>query len=186
MKKGVEKLITKKIDELIPYERNARTHSDIQIQQIAKSIKKFGFTNPILLDGENGIIAGHGRLLAAKELGLKEVPCLDLKGLTKEEQRAYVIADNQLALNAGWDNAMLIGELEEITLSGIDVEVLGFTEGDLINLKKTIMDLDEDRREENHVVGDSRFLLLVEFDNEEEQQTAFDELTEKNWNVKIV
>ena len=88
---------------LIPYARNARTHSDAQVAEIAASIREFGFTNPILVDGDNGIIAGHGRLLAARKLGLAEVPVIELAGLSEAQKRAYVIADNKLALNAGWD-----------------------------------------------------------------------------------
>lgn len=87
---------------LIPFANNARTHSDAQVAQIAASIREFGWTNPILVDGENGIIAGHGRLLAARKLGMKEVPVIELAGLSNSQKRALVIADNKLALNAGW------------------------------------------------------------------------------------
>src|ERR1041385_739905 len=95
------------IEELIPYEKNSRTHSEEQIEQIVKSIKEFGFTNPILLDGARGIIAGHGRLIAAKRAGIREVPVIQLAHLTPEQKQAYIIADNKLALNAGWDERML-------------------------------------------------------------------------------
>ena len=97
-------IVNKSTEELIPYVNNARTHSDEQINQIAGSIKEFGFNNPILLDGENGVVAGHGRLLAAKKLGLKEVPCIELAHLTEAKKRAYILADNKIALNSGWDN----------------------------------------------------------------------------------
>src|SRR5476649_1444639 len=92
---------------LIPYARNARTHSDAQVAQIAASIREFGFTNPVLVDGEHGVIAGHGRLLAARKLGMTEVPTIELSHLTPAQKRAYVLADNRLALNAGWDPDML-------------------------------------------------------------------------------
>src|SRR5688500_16732635 len=92
---------------LIPYAKNARTHSGAQVAQIAASIREFGWTNPVLVDGENGIIAGHGRLLAARKLGLATVPVIELAGLSDAERRAYVLADNKLALNAGWDEAIL-------------------------------------------------------------------------------
>ena len=104
------------IGDLIPYAANSRTHSDAQVAQIAASIRQFGWTNPILIDGAGTIIAGHGRLLAARKLGMEEVPCIVLDHLTKAQQRALVIADNQLALNAGWDMDMLKAEIEDLQL----------------------------------------------------------------------
>ena len=92
------------INDLIPYVNNSRTHSDEQVTQIAASIKEFGFTNPILIDEQGGVIAGHGRVMAAKKLGLEQVPTITLAGLSDAQRKAYVIADNKLALNAGWDN----------------------------------------------------------------------------------
>ena len=130
--RGARRLEWRLIDSLQPYSKNPRTHSEAQVKQIAASIERFGFTNPILLDGENGIIAGHGRLQAAKHLGMKSVPCVDLVGLSKQEQRAYVIADNQLALNAGWDYELLRGEVQAIMEAGeVSVELLGWSESDL-------------------------------------------------------
>jgi len=120
------KITTKKVDSLIPYVKNSRTHSDAQVAQIAASIKEFGWTNPILVDGDNGIIAGHGRLLAARKLGFKEVPTIELKDLTETQKKAYIIADNRLALNAGWDNEMLTIELNDLLADGFALEVLGF------------------------------------------------------------
>jgi DNA modification methylase len=120
------KITTKKVDSLIPYVKNSRTHSDAQVAQIAASIKEFGWTNPILVDGDNGIIAGHGRLLAARKLGHKEVPTIELKDLTETQKKAYIIADNRLALNAGWDNEMLTIELNDLLADGFALEVLGF------------------------------------------------------------
>jgi ParB-like chromosome segregation protein Spo0J len=96
-----------RIDVLIPFAKNSRTHDDAQVAQIAASIREFGFTNPVLIDEANGIIAGHGRVMAARKLKLAEVPCIRLAHLTDAQKRAYVIADNKLALNAGWDEAML-------------------------------------------------------------------------------
>jgi site-specific DNA-methyltransferase (adenine-specific) len=120
------KITQKKVDSLIPYIKNSRTHSDAQIAQIAASIKEFGWTNPILVDGDNGIIAGHGRLLAARKLGYKEVPTIELADLTETQKRAYIIADNRLALNAGWDNEMLTIELNDLLADGFALELLGF------------------------------------------------------------
>lgn len=120
------KIEQRPVAELIPYAANSRTHSDAQVAQIAASIKEFGWTNPILIDGENTIIAGHGRLLAARKLGMEEVPAIILDHLTKAQQRALVIADNQLALNAGWDMDMLKAEIEDLNLEGFDLDILGF------------------------------------------------------------
>lgn len=113
------------LDKLIPYARNARTHSPEQVAQIAASIKEFGFNNPILVDGENGVIAGHGRLLAAQKLGLDKVPCIELAHLSETQKRAYILADNKLAENADWDDAFLALELKDLSLD-IDIKDLGF------------------------------------------------------------
>lgn len=114
------------VTALIPYARNARTHSDAQVAQIAASIREFGFTNPVLIDAECGVIAGHGRLLAARKLGMTEVPTLELGHLTPAQRRAYVLADNRLALSAGWDEDLLRIELGELQADGFDLELTGF------------------------------------------------------------
>ena len=114
------------VADLIPYAANSRTHSDAQVAQIAASIKEFGWTNPILVSGDDTIIAGHGRLLAARKLAMVEVPVLVLDHLSKAQQRALVIADNQLALNAGWDMDMLKAEIEDLKLDDFDLNILGF------------------------------------------------------------
>lgn len=115
------------LGELIPFAKNSRTHDDAQVAQIAASIKEFGFTNPILIDEQNGIIAGHGRLLAARKLQLNEVPCIRLSHLTDAQKRAYVIADNKLALNAGWDDEMLALELGDLKDMEFDLSLTGFS-----------------------------------------------------------
>jgi len=115
-----------KVNDLIPYARNSRTHSDAQVAKIASSIKEFGFLNPIITDGENVIVAGHGRLMAAKKLGLDEVPTVDAKHLTKAQRRAYVIADNRLALDAGWDEELLKIELGDLNSENFDLSLTGF------------------------------------------------------------
>lgn len=117
----------KKVTELIPYVNNARTHSEEQVIQIAASIKEFGFTNPVLIDGENGIIAGHGRLMAAKKLGLEEVPTIELSYLSEAQRKAYILADNKLALNSGWDNDLLAIEFAELGELGFDLDLTGFS-----------------------------------------------------------
>lgn len=121
-------------DRLIPYAMNSRIHSPEQIAQIAASIKEFGFTNPILTDGENGIIAGHGRVMAAQKLGLESVPCIELAHLTSAQRKAYVIADNKLALNAGWDDELLRIELDELGDLGFDLELTGFSLDEMANI----------------------------------------------------
>jgi DNA modification methylase len=122
------------LGELIPYARNPRTHSDGQVAQIAASIREFGWTNPILVDGANGIIAGHGRVLAARKLGLEQVPVIELAHMSEAQKRAYVLADNQLALNAGWDEALLRLELADLSEVGFDLGLIGFADGELERL----------------------------------------------------
>ena len=113
---------------LIPYAANSRQHSPAQISQIAASIKEFGFTNPVLIDGEDGIIAGHRRVMAAQALGMAEVPCIVLAHLSDAQRRAYVIADNKLALNAGWNEELLALELAELHAGGFELDLTGFDE----------------------------------------------------------
>jgi DNA modification methylase len=119
------------IEALIPYAKNSRTHDDAQVAQIAASIKEFGWTNPILVDGDKGIIAGHGRLMAARKLKMDKVPVIELKDMTDAQKKAYVIADNRLALNAGWDNAMLTIELQDLEDEGFDLSLTGFDKDEL-------------------------------------------------------
>lgn len=114
------------VADLIPYARNSRTHSEAQITKIAASIKEFGFLNPVIVDGENGIVAGHGRVLAAKKLGMDEVPVIEASHLTEAQRRAYVIADNRLALDAEWDDEMLRVEFAELEGLGFDLDLTGF------------------------------------------------------------
>lgn len=122
------------VGDLIPYARNARTHTDAQVAQIAASIREFGWTNPVLIDGENGIIAGHGRVLAARKLGLEDVPCIELDGLTEAQKRAYVLADNKLALNAGWDDELLRSELRGLAEIDFDLDLTGFEAAEIAAL----------------------------------------------------
>ena len=123
-----------KVADLIPYARNARTHSDEQVAQIAASIREFGFINPVIVDGDRGIVAGHGRVMAARRLGLAEVPTLEVGHLTDAQRKAYVLADNKLALNAGWDNDLLKVELAELNTDGFDLSLIGFSTDELASL----------------------------------------------------
>lgn len=119
-------VIYRKTAELIPYINNSRTHSDEQIMQVAASIKEFGFTNPVLIDEGGGIIAGHGRLQAANRLGMDEVPTITLSGLSDNQRKAYIIADNKLALNSGWNDKLLALELQELQDNEFDLSLIGF------------------------------------------------------------
>lgn len=115
-----------KTSDLIPYVNNARTHSDEQVSQIAESIKEFGFNNPVLTDGKNGIIAGHGRVLAVQKLGLETVPTVELSHLTNTQRKAYILADNRLAEKSGWDNELLKIKLETLKDDGFGLDLIGF------------------------------------------------------------
>ena len=131
MKQTKPKIEHLPIEGLIPYARNSRTHSDAQVAQIAASIREFGFTNPVLIDKEGGIIAGHGRVMAARILKLDEVPCIRLEHLNETQKRAYVIADNKLALNAGWDDELLQIELVNLNQAEFNMSLLGFDANEL-------------------------------------------------------
>jgi ParB-like chromosome segregation protein Spo0J len=130
-----------KLEKLIPYAANARTHNDMQVAQIAASIKEYGWTNPVLIDGADGIIAGHGRVLAARKLGITDVPCIRLGHLTDSQRRAYVIADNKLALNAGWDEDLLRSELAQLKGEGVMPDLIGFSQDELDKLLDETNDL---------------------------------------------
>ena len=169
-------VVYKNIDTLIPYINNSRTHSDEQVAQIAASIKEFGWTNPVLMDGENGIIAGHGRVLAARKLGQTEIPVIELEHLSEIQKRAYIIADNKLALNAGWDEDILALELKDIENLGFDLSIIGFDEAEI-------------KKENNDDViinDESRNLLMIELSSEQELQTIFEEMQERGFDCKIL
>lgn len=132
------------VSELIPYVRNARTHSEAQVSQIAASIREFGFLSPILVAEDNTILAGHGRLAAALKLGLKKVPCVKENHLTETQKRAYIIADNKLSLNAGWDSELLAVELSELEGADFNLDLLGFDEVELSSIFDADKDVNED------------------------------------------
>ena len=134
------------VGDLIPYARNARTHSEAQVALIAGSIREYGFTNPVRVDGANGIVAGHGRLMAARQLGLSTVPVIELAHLSEAQKRAYVLADNRLALRAGWDADLLAVELADLESLGVDLAGLGFEAGELDELLRS--DAPDPREEE--------------------------------------
>ena len=129
-----DKIVRRKVADLVPYARNARTHSEEQVAQIAASIREWGWTNPVLIDEDGTIIAGHGRVLAAQRLGIEDAPCMVAAGWTEAQKRAYVLADNKLALNAGWDTALLSVELGGLQEADFDLSLIGFGEVELADL----------------------------------------------------
>lgn len=131
---GARTIEQRAVSDLIPYANNARTHSEAQVTQIAGSIREFGFNNPVLVDGTNGIIAGHGRVLAARQLGMQNVPVIELGHLSEAQKRAYILADNRLAEQAGWDRELLSLELGELSDLGVDLDMLGFDASELDDL----------------------------------------------------
>lgn len=169
---------------LIPYARNSRTHSDVQVSQIAASIKEFGFLNPIIIDGDNGIIAGHGRVLAAQKLGIDELPCVEASHLTDVQCRAYVIADNKLALNADWDESLLRVELGELTELKFDISLVGFSEIELGSLfdQESLDEEPELKEEEYH----ESYEVVVECDNEQDQQEAYEALQQEGYKCRVL
>jgi len=148
------------VDRLIPYDRNPRTHSEEQVTQISASIAEFGFVNPILVDSRDGIIAGHGRLLAAKKLGLAEVPVIVLDHLTEAQRRALVIADNRLSELAGWDDELLKQELAALEESGFGLDVIGFSDEQIADLLGT-SDSPEEQPESGDEEEGSRANIIV-------------------------
>jgi len=173
------------VENLIPYARNSRTHSDAQVAQIAASIKEFGFTNPVLIDEADGIIAGHGRLLAARKLGMAEVPCLRLGYLSEIQKRAYVIADNKLALNSAWDDELLKLELHALAEADYQLNMTGFGADELTKIMFGELIEPEDPDE---FTGDSgnKWQLLIEYDTENQLAQAFDEAMTKGLKCKII
>jgi ParB-like chromosome segregation protein Spo0J len=154
------------IDRLVPYARNARIHSDEQISQIAASIKEWGWTTPVLVDEQGGIIAGHGRTLAAQRLKMAEVPVMVAKGWSDAKKRAYVLADNKLALNAGWDNEMLALELAEIGELGFDLELIGFDPSEFNNtvVDYSVLDGEDIEAELDEMANGVRKAIQIEFE----------------------
>ena len=175
------------INDLVPYARNSRTHSDAQAAQIAASIKEFGFTNPVLIDADGGIIAGHGRVLAARVLKLDSVPCIRLSHLTETQKRAYIIADNKLALNGGWDDELLALELGELNAADFDMALVGFDAGEL----SAAMGLDEELDGEAPKIDEGidykeKFAVIVDCADEADQQAIFERLDTMGFTCKVL
>ena len=165
------KIVMKKVGDLIPYVNNTRTHTDEQVNQVASSIKEFGFTNPVLIDSDGGIISGHCRTEAAKKLKLKEVPCIELSNLTEAQKKAYIIADNKLALNAGWNEELLKLEIESLKELDFDLDLLGFNDFDLGKL------LDEENEDIEDVENISMYYnFIVKCEGKEELEALKNKL----------
>ena len=173
------------LDALTPFERNARTHSDAQVAQIAASIEEFSFLNPVLVDAEGGIVAGHGRVLAARRLGMTEVPCVRLAHLTPAQRRAYVLADNQLALNAGWDDELLRLELGALDGEGFDLGVIGFDDDELAALMGEGGRASAAEPADEGIAREERFDVLVTCADEAERTAAFHELQAQGYAVSL-
>jgi len=179
-------IVNKKVSDLIPYVNNTRTHSDEQVQQIASSIKEFGFTNPILLDEKDGIVAGHGRVMAAKLLQLEEVPTITLKGLTEAQIKAYIIADNKLALNAGWDEELLKVEIEALQEMNFNINLLGFSIDELNDLELGFDEEVDDNlfEDEGEQDAEDTIKLSVVCGNDTDKQQLKEELLSRGYLCK--
>jgi len=178
-----EKIEQRAVEKLIPYARNSRTHSDAQVAQIAASIKEWGWTTPILIDETEQVIAGHGRLMAARKLGMAEVPVIVAAGWTDAQKRAYVIADNKLALNAGWDNELLKLELHALTEADYDLSLTGFDADELTDVM--FAELVEPKEPEEQAVS-STFEVSVSCDNEAEQERVYELLTKQGLKCRVL
>jgi len=180
-----DKVERRAVEALIPYARNARTHSDSQVAQLAASIKEWGWTTPVLVDEEGGIIAGHGRVMAARKLGIEEVPVMVAKGWTEAQKKAYVLADNQLALNSGWDMDFLRVELQELQEIDFNLDLTGFDAGQLANIFLDVEEGQTDASEEWKGMPEYEGLdpcykkVVVNFDNEEDFQAFFRLIAQK-------
>jgi ParB-like chromosome segregation protein Spo0J len=177
------KIELKSIDLLIPYAKNARIHNEAQIAQIAGSIKEFGFNNPVLIDKDNGIIAGHGRVMAARKLGLQEVPTIQLDHLSDTQRKAFILADNRIAMNSHWDEEILSLELSDLK-DALDLTDLGFEVPELDKLMNGILPLDEmpDLR-----IGDREPIQQMTFKLHDDQVDTVDQAIEyvkKNFDIK--
>lgn len=177
------KIINKPTNSLIAYINNARTHSDYQIKLLASSIKEFGFNNPILIDSAHGVIAGHGRLLAAKLLALEEVPTICLDHLSDIQKKAYILADNRLALDAGWDLELLKLEMELLQDKNFNLDLIGFSQtqiDEILGNTNKEDDLQEPASEKNE------FIVIVHCNYESEQKKLYEELEKRGYQCKLM
>jgi ParB-like chromosome segregation protein Spo0J len=174
MKKKQElQIVYKAVDDLIPYARNSRQHSDLQIAQLAGIIKEFGFKNPILVDGDNGIIAGHGRVLAARKLGMTDIPTIECSDLSETQKKAFIIADNKIALNSSWDQDLLKLEIEELKGDGFDLDLLAFDPSEIQFNQvdySVLEDADDMDAQIDDMAGGVRKAIQIEFEPQDYEE----------------
>lgn len=180
------------IDEIKPYERNARIHSSKQVKQIMEAIKAFGFTNPLLIDDENNLIAGHGRLEAVKQLNIidfkdkpiKELPAIVISGLSEADKKALIIADNKIAENASWDYDLLQAEFQELEAINYDLDLMGFD--NLDEILGADIDVEQETKEIKEVEINQKYELLIKCKDESELEQAYNENIEKGYECKVL
>ena len=180
------------IDEIKPYERNARIHSSKQIKQIMEAIKAFGFTNPLLIDDENNLIAGHGRLEAVKQLNIidfkdkpiKELPAIIITGLSEADKKALIIADNKIAENASWDYELLQAEFQELEAINYDLDLMGFD--NLDEILGADIDVEQETKEIKEVEINQKYELLIKCKDEKELEKVYNENIEKGYECKVL
>jgi len=177
-----DKVERRLVAELIPYARNARTHSDAQVAQIAASITEWGWTTPVLVDETGSIIAGHGRVMAARKLGLEDVPVMVASGWTEAQKKAYVLADNQLALNAGWDIDLLKIEVGDLDAEGFNLDLIGFDQIELAKFFDQESIFDKDLKEQKYK---EVFNIIIECQDETEQEKIFNRLNTEGYKCRI-
>ena len=183
MKWPADKIERRKVDALIPYARNARTHSEEQVAQLAASIKEWGWTTPVLIDEDGEIIAGHGRVMAARKLDIDEIPTMTASGWTKAQKQAYVLADNQLPQNAGWDMDLLSVEMKDLNSEGFDLSLIGFD----ANYLTAVMYPDElGTNPDNIVTDENKHIIIIELTSEMDCQTLYEELEQRGLNCKLM
>ena len=177
----------RKVADLVPYARNARQHTPQQVAKIAGSIREWGWTMPVLVAEDNTIIAGHGRVMAAQQLGLDDVPCMVARGWTDAQRRAYVIADNQLTLAGDWDNDMLRAELDEIGSAEFDLDLIGFDADELAGLMEGASEPEaEGAPDAGGIDYQEHFAVLVECDSEPHQSQVFERLKSDGYTCKVL
>ena len=178
-----DKIERKKVDDLIPYARNARTHSDEQVAQLAASIKEWGWTTPVLVDEDGEIIAGHGRVMAARKLNIDEIPTMTATGWSKAQKQAYVLADNQLPQNAGWDVDLLSVEMKDLDSEGFDLSLIGF---DADYLTSIMYGDQSETNSGNMVTDENKHIILIELSDEMQCQTLYEEFEQRGLNCKLM
>lgn len=181
--KNQTKFESRKVADLIPYARNARTHSDEQVAKLAGSIKEFGFINPVIISNDGGILAGHGRVMAAQKLGIEEVPCVVESHLSETQKKAYILADNRLALDAGWDEEMLRIELDELIDSEFNVDLIGFDEDEINRLSSNE---EEQMKIPDEVDFNGKLEIIIECESQEQQEDLFNEFTERSLKCRVL